>query len=241
MCLLVSDSSAGTAAVVGVAQAMYTSNGCQQRQLVLGATSGTPARASFLPRRSACDMPLSNREFNNYPPHVSIVETGSSPLRIPRLAYNMGSFDNLLISLDEGLAKILGDWDTYSTSIVALLVAFFAYQVFSRRDPDTHPMLLARQAQPFPLRYPGESPVYRSQSSPHGMELNTGLNVRDSTTNKWAKGRDGDLRDVWRRVASGQTDKEGNVTGGRGKILTVLGTEKVVEHRIGRSWNPTHQ
>lgn len=145
----------------------------------------------------------------------------------------MSLFDNTMLKIDETLTSVLGDWDIYSTSIAALLLAFFAYQVFTRQDPDTHPMLLERQAQASPVRHEGESAVYRSQSSPHGMELNSGLNVRDPGISKWARGRDGDLRDIWRRVVSGVADEAGNPKGEKGRILTVLGSEQVLEHNLG--------
>ena len=94
-------------------------------------------------------------------------------------------------------------------------------------------MLLERQAQRSAVRNKGESAVYRSQSSPHGMEMNTGLNVRDPGIKKWARGRDGDIRDIWRRVVSGPTDDNGVLKGERGRIMTVFGTEHVVEHNLG--------
>jgi hypothetical protein len=149
--------------------------------------------------------------------------------------FKMASLDNLMLKVDEALTNILGDWDIYSTSIAAAILVFFAYQVFTRRDPDVHPMLLQRQAQGSNVRNQGESAVYRSQSSPHGMELNKGLNVRDSGSSKWARGRDGDLRDVWRRAVTGPTDDNGVSKGERGRILTVLGTEQIVEHNLGMS------
>lgn len=73
--------------------------------------------------------------------------------------------------------------------------------------------------------------MYRSHSAPHGMPLNTGLNVKDPGASKWSRGRDGDLRDVWRQVLSGTT--EPGKPGGKGKLLTVLGEEKVIEHDLG--------
>jgi hypothetical protein len=145
----------------------------------------------------------------------------------------MSSFDNLMLKLDETLTSILGDWDIYTTSIAVVILSVFAYQLFNRRDPDVHPMLLERQAQRSPVRKKGESAVYRSQSSPHGMELNTGLNVRDPGINKWARGRDGDLRDIWRRVVKGPTDDDGVSKGDRGRIMTVLGIEHIIEHDLG--------
>jgi hypothetical protein len=94
-------------------------------------------------------------------------------------------------------------------------------------------MLLSRQAQASPVRQPGESAVFRSQAAPHGIPLNSGLGVKDPGDSKWARGRDGDLRDIWRKVVTGVQDKEGNETGEHGRIMTVLGTENVVEHDIG--------
>ncbi|UNI18881.1 RNA helicase [Purpureocillium takamizusanense] len=132
----------------------------------------------------------------------------------------------LLESLDAGVTGLVGQWNTYSTGLVTLLVAVVTYRIMSAREPDVHPMLLARQAIPATVRNEGESAVYRSQAAPHGMPLNTGLNVKDAGASKWSRGRDGDLRDVWRRAASGGED------GARGKILTVHGSEKVVEHKL---------
>jgi hypothetical protein len=145
----------------------------------------------------------------------------------------MSAFDNMMLKLDETLTSILGDWDIYSTTIAATILIFFAYHVYTRRDPDAHPMLLERQAHASPVRNRGESAVYRSQSSPHGMELNTGLGVRDPGISKWARGRDGDLRDIWRKVVNGPTDDSGKSKGNRGRVVTILGSEKVIEHNLG--------
>jgi hypothetical protein len=142
----------------------------------------------------------------------------------------------MMLKLDETLTNILGDWDIYSTTIATTILVFFAYQVFTRRDPDAHPMLLERQAHASAVRNPGESAVYRSQSSSHGMELNTGLNVRDPGISKWARGRDGDLRDIWRRVVDGPIDDSGNSKGERGRIVTILGSENVIEHNLSKCY-----
>jgi hypothetical protein len=88
-------------------------------------------------------------------------------------------------------------------------------------------MLLARQAVPSTVRNEGESAVYRSQAAPHGMPLNSGLNVKDTGVSKWSRGRDGDLRDIWRKVV------EGGENGAKGRLLTVLGSQKVNEHKLG--------
>ncbi|KAF3770684.1 acetyl-CoA synthetase-like protein [Cryphonectria parasitica EP155] len=141
-----------------------------------------------------------------------------------------GFFENAMWQLDQGVTGLFAQWNSYSTAIATILVMFLSYQVFARRDPDTHPLLLARQAQASPVRYKGESSVYRSHSSPHGMPLNSGLNVKDPGASKWSRGRDGDLRDVWRQAISG-TSEPGKPTG-KGKILTVLGGQKVLEHKF---------
>lgn len=143
------------------------------------------------------------------------------------------SGDNLLLKLDEALTTLLGEWDTYSTLMATVLFIIVIIPLFTTRDPDAHPMLLARQAQASPVRNDGESAVYRSHSSPHGMELNTGLNVKDAGMSKWAKGRDGDLRDVWRKVVNGPLAQDGTATGQKGRIMTVLGTQNIVEHEYG--------
>lgn len=142
-----------------------------------------------------------------------------------------GFFENVMWQLDQGVTGLVYQWNGWSTAIVTALVMFLSYRIFSRTDPDTHPLLLARQAQPSPVRQPGESSVFRSHSVPHGMPLNTGLNVKDPGASKWARGRDGDIRDVWRQAVNG-TSEDGKPVG-KGKILTVLGAEKVIEHSIG--------
>ncbi|KAJ0308361.1 hypothetical protein COL5a_000739 [Colletotrichum fioriniae] len=143
----------------------------------------------------------------------------------------MGFFDNIMHQMDEGVSGFFGQWNVYTTALVTFLVAIVTYRIVSSQDPDTHPMLLARQAQGSPVRQPAESPVYRSHSAPHGMPLNSGLNVKDPGASKWARGRDGDLRDIWRRAATGASE-EGKPVVGKGRLLTVLGSENVIEHQL---------
>jgi hypothetical protein len=142
-------------------------------------------------------------------------------------------FDDLMLKLDETVTSVLRQWDLYTTGLFVLLITVFIYTVVSARDPDAHPMLLARQAQASPVRKEGESAVFRSHSAPHGIPLNSGLNIKDPGDSKWSRGRDGDLRDVWRRVVAGGLDREGKETGEIGKILTVLGSENIIEHNLG--------
>lgn len=141
----------------------------------------------------------------------------------------------ILESVDAGVTGLFGQWNGYSTGLMTLLVAVMTYRIMSWRDPDVHPMLLARQSVASMVRNEGESAVYRSQAAPHGMPLCSGLNVKDPGVSKWSRGRDGDLRDIWRRAASGGDD------GSKGRVLTVLGSEKVVQHRLGEQEEPAHE
>lgn len=139
----------------------------------------------------------------------------------------MGS---VLQQLDETIISILGQWDIYTTILAVTIVSALTYKIVTRRDADVHPMLLARQAQASAVRNPGESAVYRSHSTPHGMPLNSGLNVKDPGASKWSRGRDGDLRDIWRAAVNGPVDDQEGKT--RGSIFTVLGSERVIEHNL---------
>lgn len=134
--------------------------------------------------------------------------------------------------LDAQISELLSSWSIYTTILAFALVAWIAYPLLTSKEPDTHPFLLARQSTASPVRQPRESAVYRSSEAPHGYPLKSGLSVKDPDAPKWSSGRDGDLRDVWRRAVRGVVTAEGVDTGLRGKILTVLGTEQVVEHDL---------
>ncbi|KAI0460025.1 hypothetical protein F5B21DRAFT_523913 [Xylaria acuta] len=140
------------------------------------------------------------------------------------------SFSSFLAQLDDGLSSLIGQWNAYSTAVVTLLVLLTTYSITSRVEPEIHPMLLARQGHGSPVRQEGESPIYRSNAAPHSMPLNSGLNVKEPGASKWAQGRDGDLRDIWRKAVSGLSESEG--AKGKGRFFTVLGTEKVVEYKL---------
>ncbi|KAI0380801.1 hypothetical protein F5Y04DRAFT_256735 [Hypomontagnella monticulosa] len=140
------------------------------------------------------------------------------------------SAGGLLNRFDEGLSSLLGQWNGYSTAIATAFVLILTYTIMNRVEPDIHPMLLARQASGSAVRNEGESPVYRGNSAPHSMPLNSGLNVKDAGASKWAQGRDGDLRDIWRRTVSGPSEEDGPK--GKGRIMTVLGSENVIEHNL---------
>lgn len=140
--------------------------------------------------------------------------------------------DSVLSQVDAQLDQLFAGWNIYSTVITLLLVAFVAHFLFSRQDPDTHPLLLARQSSASHVRQPGESATYRSLESPHGYPLRSGLGVKDPGAPKWTSGRDGDLRDVWKQALKGVHGPDGQPTGEKGKVLKVLGREGVIEHQF---------
>ncbi len=142
--------------------------------------------------------------------------------------------DNVMLKLDQVVTGVLREWDLYTSAIFIALLTTYVYLIISSRDPDAHPMLLARQAQGSQVRQEGQSAIFRSHSAPHGIPLNSGLNIKDPGDSKWMRGRDGDLRDVWRRVVAGGLDRVGKETGEIGKLLTVLGSENTIEHNLGK-------
>ena len=74
----------------------------------------------------------------------------------------------LLEQLDAALSDLFRGWNVYSTALLAGILAFLGWVVASNADADTHPLLLARQAQASYVRQPGESAVFRSPETPHG-------------------------------------------------------------------------
>lgn len=145
----------------------------------------------------------------------------------------MAGGSTIVQQLDAQLEQLFAGWNIYTTLLCIGLVSYLVYPIFFTPDPDTHPFLLARQSSPSFVRQPGESAVYRSQETPHGYPLKSGLNVKESGAPRWAVGKDGDLRDVWRKAVQGPTDEDGKTSGEPAKILTVLGKEEVVEHKLG--------
>ncbi|KAK5166469.1 uncharacterized protein LTR77_008012 [Saxophila tyrrhenica] len=134
---------------------------------------------------------------------------------------------NILEQLDAQLASLLYDW-SFSTTLIALIIAaFVAYPIFYPSEPDTHPLLLARQSAIGSVRNKNESAVYRSPEVPADTPLRSGLGVKDASAPRWSAGKDGDLRDVWREVMKG-----GKNDVAKGSIMTVLGKEELVEHDV---------
>ncbi|KAK4696456.1 hypothetical protein P7C71_g1472, partial [Lecanoromycetidae sp. Uapishka_2] len=136
----------------------------------------------------------------------------------------------ILQQVDHQLEQMLASWNIYTTVIALVLVTCAVYPLFFDAEPDIHPLLLARQSAASHVRQPGESAVFRSLDVPPGYPLRTGLNVKDPGAPKWTSGRDGDLRDVWKRAVSGPVDSDGKPTGEAGKVLTVLGKQEVIEY-----------
>ncbi|KAI9828388.1 MAG: hypothetical protein M1832_002816 [Thelocarpon impressellum] len=141
----------------------------------------------------------------------------------------MAAADSLVARIDEQLSKLLAGWTPLSTVLALLIAALITYTVLTRTDPDTHPLLLARQAYTSPIRNQGESAVHRSTETPYGYPLKSGLDIREVDGPRWTAGRDGDVRDIWRAAIRGFVGPDGKETGQRGKIVRVLGTEGVVD------------
>lgn len=142
--------------------------------------------------------------------------------------FKMAAEASGLAQLDVFLAGIFAEWNVYSTAIATTITLFLVYNLFSSREPDVHPFLLARQATEAPVRQPGRSAAFRSLEVPHGFPLRSGLNVKDPDAPRWTGGRNGDLRDVWRSAARGTT---GENAGQRGNIHSVLG-KKTIDHPL---------
>ncbi|KAK3905321.1 hypothetical protein C8A05DRAFT_12853 [Staphylotrichum tortipilum] len=142
----------------------------------------------------------------------------------------------LLVRLDESVTGLFSQWNLWTSLIVTVFAGVLAHYVFTHQDPDTHPFLLARQAEGSLVRQSGESPVFRSRSAPHSMPLNSGLNVKEPGANKWSRGRDGDVRDIWRQAIAGVQQEDGGAAtkgaAARGRILTVRGADKAIEHSL---------
>ena len=145
----------------------------------------------------------------------------------------MAGSGSLLQRFDAQLDQLFAGWSLSSTLICVVLVAILVYPVVFGKEPDFHPLLLARQSAPSAVRQNGESSAFRSLDSPHGYPLRSGLNVKDPEAPKWTSGRDGDLRDIWKQAIAGPNDGDGKPTGQQGKIFTVLGKEEVLEHDLG--------
>jgi hypothetical protein len=143
-----------------------------------------------------------------------------------------GFFDQI----DDQLVAFLSGWNVYTTLLFLALASLVTYTIVTAEDPDIHPMILCRQSQAGLVRNAGESAVYRSPEVSHGAPLRTGLAVKLPTDPPYTGGRDGDLRDIWRRVTGEiplvPTRGVPQATNGPPKILTVLGKAEITDHSI---------
>lgn len=140
--------------------------------------------------------------------------------------------EGVVAKIDAAIGEFFASWNLFSTLLATVVILILIVPLLTGREPDAHPFLLARQAQASPIRHPGQSAVYRSTDLPYGYPLRTGLGVKDPRAPKWTSGRDGDLRDIWRQAVNGPKKEDGSSAGPPGKILTALGTEKVIEHDL---------
>lgn len=145
---------------------------------------------------------------------------------------NMTEAYSLIQQLDSKIEKFLSGWNIFTTILAITLVTYWLYPILFAPEPDTHPLLLASQATASRVRQPGESAIFRSLETPHGYPLRAGLNVKDHGSPKWAAGRDGDLRDVWKQASRGFLDSDDKETGSPGKVFTVLGKEEVIQYEF---------
>ena len=156
----------------------------------------------------------------------------TSPKTTNPATNKMAAGDAYLERFDAVLIGLFAGWNIYTTVFATGLLIYLAYPWLTWRDPDIHPLLLARQASSSPIRQQGESAVYRSIEVPHGYPLRAGLGVKDPGAPKWSSGRNGDIRDIWRTAVRGQLNDDGSPTGKRGKVITVLGKERVIKHDL---------
>ena len=77
----------------------------------------------------------------------------------------------LLDQLDGAISDLLAGWNIYTTLIAFGIVGFLGWIIFDSADADTHPLLLARQAQASYVRQPGESAIFRNPETPHGCMI----------------------------------------------------------------------
>lgn len=83
----------------------------------------------------------------------------------------------LIEQIDGAISSLVADWNGYSTLIALAIVGFLGWVIYDNADADTHPLLLARQAQAAYVRHPGESAIFRSPETPHGCMLTTSIRL----------------------------------------------------------------
>lgn len=74
----------------------------------------------------------------------------------------------LIEQLDGAIAELLAGWNVYTSVLTVGILGFVGWVLYDSQDADTHPLLLARQAQASYVRQPGESATFRCPETPHG-------------------------------------------------------------------------
>lgn len=74
----------------------------------------------------------------------------------------------LIEQIDAAIADLLSGWNLYTSLLLVGILGFVTFVIYDTQDADTHPLLLARQAQAAYIRNSGESPAFRSPETPHG-------------------------------------------------------------------------
>jgi hypothetical protein len=74
----------------------------------------------------------------------------------------------LLEQIDGSISTLLQGWNLTSTLLALGILGYVSWVIYDTADADTHPLLLARQAQASYVRQPGESAIFRSPETPHG-------------------------------------------------------------------------
>ena len=156
-------------------------------------------------------------------PEIKILSSGTRRVALVMMAAA------LIQRLDGWLESLTSNWNIYTTVLCVVIAGYSIYPLIFSTEADTHYFLLARQSSASRVRQAGETSVYRCPEIPHGYPLKSGLSVKDAGAPKWSMGRDGDLRDVWRRALAGQLDEHGKPKVQPGKVFTLLGKEEALE------------
>jgi hypothetical protein len=97
------------------------------------------------------------------PPELCLLHTTPGILLL-----NAAIMAGLIEQIDAAIADLLAGWNLYTSLLLVGIVGFIAFVILDTQDADTHPLLLARQAQAAYIRQSGESPAFRSPETPHG-------------------------------------------------------------------------
>jgi hypothetical protein len=117
------------------------------------------------PRRTPEPRLPSSTPPRRHPAAVSLTFTSS---HLSFLRTNTANMGGLLEQLDGAISDLLAGWNIYTSLITVGILGFVGWVVYDSADADTHPLLLARQAQASYVRQPGESAIFRSPETPHG-------------------------------------------------------------------------